>query len=45
MKQFAKTEKKIRTTVTEEKKSKIALYWENRQGTKGEIINMQAVLK
>jgi len=35
----------IEGTASEVKKSKIALYWESRQGSKGEIVNMRAVLK
>jgi len=38
-------DKAFKESVSEEKKSKITLYWENRQGIKGEIVNMRAVLK
>ena len=40
-------EKEVAEVVPQEKKSKITLYWEDRErrGAKGQIINMRAVLK
>ena len=43
-----KKEKEVNETVPQEKKSKIALYWEDRKKRgvpKGVIVNMRAVLK
>ena len=35
----------VKEPIPEEKKSKIALYWESRNGIKGTIVNMRQVLK
>ena len=37
--------KEMKEAVSDVKKSKIRLFWESRQGTKGKIVNMRAVLK
>jgi len=38
-------EKEANEIVPQEKKSKIRLYWESRNGTRGEILNMRLVMK
>jgi len=40
-----KREQEEHEVVPEKKKSKITLYWESRNGTRGEILNMRQVLK
>ena len=45
MNQTKRIEEMSRDAISDVKKSKTALYWESRQGIKGEIVNMRAVLK
>jgi len=39
------TKKETNEVIPDERKSKITLYWESRNGTKGTIVNMRQVLK